>query len=89
QLFARALERTRSLDTARLVEAVREVEFDSPEGLLRIDRENNHAIVTPRIAVCQPDGRFKVVWESRRPVRPDPYLTAYGFADFWLDGETS
>ncbi|WP_186040721.1 transporter substrate-binding domain-containing protein [Burkholderia gladioli] len=89
QLFARALERTRSLDTARLVEVVREVEFDSPEGLLRIDRENNHAIVTPRIAVCQPDGRFKVVWESRRPVRPDPYLTAYGFADFWLDGETS
>lgn len=88
-LFARALERTRSLDTAKLVEAVREVDFDSPEGLVRIDRENNHAILTPRIAVCRPDGTFNVVWESRQPVRPDPYLTAYGFAEFWLDGETA
>ncbi|CAM2155104.1 Aliphatic amidase expression-regulating protein [Pararobbsia alpina] len=88
-LFALALERARSLDTAKLVEAVHEVEFDSPEGLLRIDPENNHAVLTPRIAVCQPDGSFRVVWESRQPVRPDPYLTAYGFAEFWLDGETT
>ncbi|MBN3753624.1 transporter substrate-binding domain-containing protein [Paraburkholderia sp. Tr-20389] len=88
-LFAGALARTRSLNTAKLVEAVHEVEFDSPEGVLKIDRENNHAILTPRIAVCQPDGSFKVVWESRQPVRPDPYLTAYGFAEFWLDGETA
>lgn len=88
-LFARALARTRSLNTVKLVEAVHDVEFDSPEGVLKIDRENNHAILTPRIAVCQPDGSFKVVWESRHPVRPDPYLTAYGFAEFWLDGETA
>lgn len=86
-LFARALERTRSLDTAKLVRAVGEVEFDSPEGGLRVDRENNHAILTPRIAVCRPDGRFEVVWESRQPIRPDPYLTAYGFTAFWLDGD--
>jgi branched-chain amino acid transport system substrate-binding protein len=88
-LFARALEHARSLDTAKLVEAVRDVEFDSPEGVLKIDRENNHAVLTPRIAVCQPDGTFKVVWESREPVRPDPYLTGYGLTEFWLDGETA
>jgi len=51
---------TRSLDTAKLVDAVYEVEFDSPEGLLKIDRANNHAILTPRIAVCRPDGAFDI-----------------------------
>jgi branched-chain amino acid transport system substrate-binding protein len=86
-LFALALARTQSLDTAKLVEAVHDVEFDSPEGLLKIDPENNHAILTPRIAVCQPDGSFEIVWEGRHPVKPDPYLTSYGFAEFWLDGE--
>lgn len=86
-LFAQALERAQSLDTAKLVEAVHDVEFDSPEGLLRIDSGNNHAILTPRIAICRPDGGFNVVWESRGPVKPDPYLTAYGLAEFWLDGE--
>jgi branched-chain amino acid transport system substrate-binding protein len=86
-LFALALARTGSLDTARLVEAARDVEFDSPEGLLKIDPENNHAILTPRIAICRPDGAFEVVWEGRSPIKPDPYLTSYGFAEFWLDGE--
>ena len=88
-LFALALARTGSLDTARLVEAVHEVEFDSPEGVLKIDPENNHAILTPRIAVCRPDGSFDIVWEGRGPVKPDPYLTTYGFAEFWLDGESA
>lgn len=87
QLFAEALRRTRSLDTAKIVEALHDVEFDSPEGPLRIDPGNNHAILTPRIAVCRDDGAFDVVWESRGVVKPDPYLTAYGFGDFWLDGD--
>lgn len=88
-LFARALARAQTLDTARLVEAVHEVEFDSPEGLLRIDPGNNHAVLTPRIALCRSDGTFDVVWEGRGPVKPDPYLTAYGLAEFWLDEERS
>ncbi|TDV15647.1 transporter substrate-binding domain-containing protein [Paraburkholderia caballeronis] len=86
-LFAEALRRTHSLDAARLVDALRDVEIDSPEGPLRIDPGNNHAILTPRIAVCRADGAFDVVWESGAVVKPDPYLTAYGFGQFWLDGE--
>ncbi|MCW5258267.1 amino acid ABC transporter substrate-binding protein [Verminephrobacter aporrectodeae subsp. tuberculatae] len=88
-LFALALARARTLDTEKLVAAVHAVEFDSPEGLLRIDPGNNHAILTPRIAVCRPDGAFDVVWESRSPIKPDPYLTAYGFSDFWIEGEAA
>jgi branched-chain amino acid transport system substrate-binding protein len=34
--------------------------------------------------VCREDGRFDIVWESDEPVKPDPYLTAFGLDEFWL-----
>ena len=83
-LFARALERSGSLDTLKLVKALRTVRFESPEGPIAIDPENNHFALTPRIGVCRADGQFDVVWQSAEPVRPDPYLSTFGFADFWL-----
>jgi branched-chain amino acid transport system substrate-binding protein len=83
-LFARALERTGSLDTARLVRTAHSVRYDAPEGPLAIDSENNHCLLTPRIGVCRADGQFDVVWQGSGPVRPDPYLSTFGLAEFWL-----
>lgn len=83
-LFARTLERTGSLDTRKLVNAARTVRFDSPEGPLSIDPDNNHTLLTPRIGVCRSDGQFDIVWESAAPVKPDPYLSTFGFSEFWL-----
>ena len=83
-LFARALQRAGSLDRRKLVEAARAVQFDSPEGMISVDPENNHCALTPRIGVCKSDGEFDVVWESAAPVKPEPYLTTFGFTEFWL-----
>ena len=83
-LFALALQRAGSLDRRKLVEAVRMVRFDSPEGPVAVDAENNHCVLTPRIGVCRRDGQFDVVWESSEPVKPDPYLSTFGFSEFWL-----
>jgi branched-chain amino acid transport system substrate-binding protein len=83
-LFARALERSGSLDTARLVQSAHAVTFDSPEGILSIDAENNHCSLTPRIGVCRSDGQFDIVWEGKEPIKPDPYLSTFGFSEFWL-----
>lgn len=83
-LFARALERAGSLDRRKLVEAARTVKLDSPEGPVTVDPENNHCVLTPRIGVCREDGQFDIVWESTEPVKPDPYLSTFGFSDFWL-----
>jgi branched-chain amino acid transport system substrate-binding protein len=83
-LFARALEKVGSLDTRKLVRAVHQVTLDSPEGILTIDPENNHCVLTPRIGICRADGRYDIVWQNSEPVKPDPYLSTYGFADFWL-----
>lgn len=83
-LFARALERAGSLDRRKLVNAVHKVSFDSPEGPIAIDAENNHCALTPRIGVCRSDGQFDVVWEGSGPVKSDPYLSTFGFSEFWL-----
>ena len=83
-LFARALERSGSMDTQKLVQAVHRVSFDSPEGLLTVDGESNHCALTPRIGVCMANGQFDIVWQSSEPVKADPYLSTYGFAEFWL-----
>jgi ABC-type branched-subunit amino acid transport system substrate-binding protein len=83
-LFANALQRTGSLDRRKLVEAAHTVKLESPEGLVTIDAENNHCALTPRIGVCRSDGQFEVVWESSEPVKPDPYLSTFGFSEFWL-----
>lgn len=83
-LFARALQSAGSLDRAKLVNAARAVKFESPEGPISIDAENNHCSLTPRIGVCRSDGQFDVVWEATAPVKPDPYLSTFGFSEFWL-----
>lgn len=83
-LFARALERAGSLDRRKLVDAVHKVKFASPEGPIAIDAENNHCALTPRIGICRSDGQFDVVWEGSGPVKPDPYLSTFGFSEFWL-----
>lgn len=83
-LFARALQKTGSLDRKKLVDAARTISFDSPEGVVSIDAENNHCALTPRIGVCRQDGQFDIVWEASAPVKPDPYLSTFGFSEFWL-----
>ncbi|SDZ70755.1 amino acid/amide ABC transporter substrate-binding protein, HAAT family [Variovorax sp. YR266] len=83
-LFARTLERTGSLDTRKLVKASHGVRFDSPEGPLSVDADNNHCMLTPRIGVCRADGQFDIVWQGSEPVKPDPYLSTFGFSEFWL-----
>lgn len=83
-LFARALQRAGSLDRRKLVEATHAVSFDSPEGRISVDAENNHCALTPRIGICRSDGQFDIAWEASEPVKPDPYLSTFGFSDFWL-----
>jgi ABC-type branched-subunit amino acid transport system substrate-binding protein len=83
-LFARALQRAGSMDRRKLVEAARAVSFDSPEGHVTVDPENNHCTLTPRIGICRADGQFDIAWEASEPVKPDPYLSTFGFSEFWL-----
>lgn len=42
-----------------------------------IDGDNQHVYKTVRIGQVQADGQFKEVWNSGKPVKPDPFLKTY------------
>ena len=85
KLFAQALTIAGSLDTQKLVQAALQVSVEAPAGTLRLDPENQHAWLRPRIARVGAHGVFELLWQAHAPIKPDPYLTTDGFASFWLD----
>ncbi len=62
-----------ALDVNKIREAVKEVEFEAPEGSVSIDKENNHTWKPVRIGKIKEDGMFELVWQSPRSVAPVPY----------------
>lgn len=83
-LFARALERTGSVDTQKLSAAILGLSYDAPEGPVSVDESTRHMWLTPRIGVMRANGLFEIEWEANGPQRPDPYLTASSFQESWL-----
>jgi len=89
KLFAMALAQAGCLDTQRLVEAALGLSLDSPEGPIQLDADNNHLWVTPRIGRVRVDGSFDIVWESKSPIKPDPYLSVSPIGGRWLSEEAA
>ncbi|MDX7950783.1 transporter substrate-binding domain-containing protein [Lichenihabitans sp. Uapishka_5] len=84
-LAARAMRRAGTDDPDRLMGEVREAEFDAPQGRVRIDRENNHAFLWPRVARLDAAGRFQTVWNPGVRVKPDPYCVVQSLDDWSAD----
>ncbi|SFF44176.1 urea transport system substrate-binding protein [Paenibacillus algorifonticola] len=79
-LWKAAVEKAGSTDVAKVKEAAKELEWDAPEGKVRIDGETQHIYKTVRIGEVQADGQFKELWNSGEAVKPDPYLKSYEWA---------
>ena len=89
KLFAEALARAGSLDTQRLVDTALGLSLNAPEGPVQIDPDNNHVWLTPRIGRVRSDGEFDIVWESKGPIKPDPYLSVSPIGGRWLIEEAT
>jgi branched-chain amino acid transport system substrate-binding protein len=84
-LAMRALARCGSDDPERILVELRDSEFDAPQGRVRIDPENNHAYLWPRIARLDQAGKFQTVWNPGVRIKPDPYCVVQSLDDWSAD----
>jgi len=84
-LALRAIARCGSDDPERVMIELRDSEFDAPQGRVRIDPENNHTYLWPRIARLDQAGRFRTVWNPGVRIKPDPYCVVQSLDDWSAD----
>lgn len=51
-------------------------EIEAPQGRVRVDPDNHHCYLWPRVARADARGRFEVVLDCGQAVKPDPYFIA-------------
>ncbi len=73
--FARAAEQAGSLEAEHLVEALRQVRVEGPQGTVEMDPLTHHARVNTYLARCNRDGTFSIIESFGRlaPLVPDRY----------------
>jgi len=74
-LLARAIRRAGSANVASVRRAATNHRYDSPQGPIWVDPDNNHCFLTPRLARSVAGNQFEIFWEAEAPERPDPYLS--------------
>lgn len=79
-LWAAAVEKAGTTDVEKVKEAAKGLEFKAPEGLVKIEGENQHLWKMVRIGEVQADGTIKEIWSTKEAIRPDPYLKTYDWA---------
>jgi branched-chain amino acid transport system substrate-binding protein len=84
-LAMHALARCGSDDPESVLKELRDSEFDAPQGRVRIDRENNHTYLWPRIARLDKSARFQTVWNPGVRIKPDPYCVIQSLDDWSVD----
>ncbi len=81
-LLANALRKVGSDNVRELLRVLPGSEFAAPQGTVRIDEDNHHTYLTPRIGRVDDSGGFEIIEESVQWVRPDPYLVDYTLEDW-------
>ncbi|MDX2551039.1 MULTISPECIES: urea ABC transporter substrate-binding protein [Streptomyces] len=79
-LWKEMVEKAGSFDVAKVKKASGGIELDAPEGKVTVDGATQHVYKTARIGKIGSDGLIEEVWNSGKPIKPDPYLKGYAWA---------
>ena len=74
-LFKQAVEKLAASDITppNIREAIKGEEMIAPQGKVRIEKENLHTWLWPKIGVCKSDGQFEILKQSSDWLEPIPY----------------
>jgi len=81
KLWAKAVEKAGSTNPEKVKAAAKGLTFDAPEGKVTIDGDNQHLYKTARIGRIEPNGLITEVSASDEPIKPDPFLEGYDWAE--------
>ena len=81
-IFANAFRQTGTDSLPQLIPNILGSEYDAPQGRIRIDPNNHHTCLYPRLGVVNSKGQFTIVREASRPVYPDPYMVTHSMGDW-------
>ncbi|MGW0605377.1 urea ABC transporter substrate-binding protein [Streptomyces sp. NPDC002640] len=79
-LWKAMVEKAGSFDPDKVRKASDGITFDAPEGKVTVDGATQHVHKTARIGKVGADGLIEEVWNSGKPIKPDPYLKGYDWA---------
>ena len=80
-LLGHAIREAGSTAVEPVKKALYKCHIDAPQGPVWIDPQNNHSFLTPALGCSRADGQFEIIWSSKKPVKPDPYLV-------WFDPQS-
>jgi branched-chain amino acid transport system substrate-binding protein len=83
-LLAMALRQTASMKVDEVLQVLPGLEFAAPQGIVRIDAQNHHTHLNPRIGRVNGEGQFEILAAESRSVRPDPYVVSHTLDDWAL-----
>ena len=74
-LFKQAVEKLggKNLTPPEIRKAAWGQEFKAPQGLVKIDPDNSHTYLWPKIGEAQASGQFKIIEQVKQWVEPKPY----------------
>lgn len=74
-LFKQAVAKLKAGDINPLTirEALKGEQFQAPQGLVKVEPENLHCWLHPKIGQCQSDGQFRILKQSANWLEPNPY----------------
>lgn len=71
-LLAEALKKAKDLKTESILKAFDNLEYNAPQGQIKIDADTHHIWAKARIGRVNAEGKFDIVYESKDIIKPMP-----------------